>query len=324
MGNVNRQVFPHMRLTCWHRRTLRLAAMASGLSALGMGCHALGWKSGSGGNIRPGSASRTIARSAPVADSDIFVVTQLVDQPAGSAYLNQGLWGEVSDPLPHELSTLFAANGLRIGLATGKPPAELERLGTSEASSIGLTQRSFTAGESRTIPVNAGVDSSRLKVVRELRSEAEEWSRVATDCGLDVVVRPTADGRVTLRATIQLQHGERLPVLAASADGTGFTKVDQRPLDVFQELTFEVTLGRRDVLVVGATEEPAGTLGQSFFLTANAERPRQRLLVVQAGSAVESSKSKSDDVAGGRGSGSHAAAAQAWALGDRRPETPRR
>src|SRR5476651_1373041 len=74
------------------------------------------------------------AAATPDGETRLGYHTRLVDQPAGSAYLNAGLWAEATNPLNHEQTTMLALNGLRIGVFTSNPPAELERLASSEAT----------------------------------------------------------------------------------------------------------------------------------------------------------------------------------------------
>jgi len=255
-------------------------------------------------------ATTPVARSAPNAESEYLVISQLVDQPAGSDYLNRGLWQEINDPLPHEISTLLAANGLRVGVASSKPPQELERLGTSEASSVGLTQRTFTADRPRQIPVNGLQEASRIQVVKGFPADSETLSLTSADFGVEVTVAPVGSGYVKVRVMLQIQHGDKQPLLLPSSDGTGFRRTEQRPTATYPAMAFEVTLSRRDVLVVGPTEQPAGTLGQHYFFTANGDRLRQRVLVVQAGAAGGTI----DDEPTARpvGTASNSVAAQAW------------
>jgi hypothetical protein len=86
-----------------------------------------------------------------------------------------------------------------------------------------------------------------------------------------------------LHCELQVQHGDRQGWLKPSADGTAFAREDHKPLAAYPTLSWEVTVGPSDYLVVGAAEQPADTLGQAFFFAAGDGRQRQRVLVVRAG-----------------------------------------
>jgi hypothetical protein len=253
-------------------------------------------------------------------ESEFAVITQLIDQPAGSHYLNHPLWTEIRDPLPHALSTLLAANGLRLGLSTGQPPKELERLGTSESSSIGLTQRSFPRNQPRTISVQVLSDLQNVRLIRALPNEGESAALQSPDCGLVVSVVKSEGERVTVRFQFQIEHGPRQPWLTPTADGTGFARTERRSIINDPAWSWELTLGRRDLLVLGATEDCPGTLGRMMFLTNHEGRRRQRVFLFQVGSThPDRDATEFAPAQGGNPGGSMAW--QAW-RGPRRSSTP--
>ena len=211
--------------------------------------------------------------------------TRLIDQPAGSAYLNTGLWNDATNPLDHEQTTLLALNGLRVGVFGSQPPMELERLASSEASVLSPMLRSAAVGRPRVIPVNGPLESCTLGTRITLTAEAKPRKYELAECGLTVTSTPLPGDKLKVRGEFQIQHGERQPWLRPTSDGSGFARTDQRSSETYPELAFEVTLSRSDLLVVGATDDPTEKLGQAFFFANSVDRIRQRVLLVQVGTS---------------------------------------
>lgn len=226
----------------------------------------------------PDSASRRPDRP----DHGVVLHTRLIEQPAGNDYLNRGVWLDATDPLPHPVSALLAVNGLRVGILTGLIPTELERLARSEASAVSPMLRGFQFGQSKAVPVNGPIANCSFAAKPGLGDDPVTHELTAAECGLVVTV--TADGdRLRVRCEPRVQHATLRPWFRPTADGTTFERHDQRPTEAFPTLAWEVTLDRKDVLVIGATVDAERTLGEAFFFATTADRPRQRVLTLQAG-----------------------------------------
>ena len=94
----------------------------------------------------------------------------------------------------------------RLGVITSHPPAELERLATSEATVISPMQRSGVVGKPRVIPVNGPLESCTLGVSTALNAEAPPKKYQLAECGLTVTAtalleRAHAGGRAAARPT---------------------------------------------------------------------------------------------------------------------------
>lgn len=236
-------------------------------------------------------ATRTVPTNGEV---QVAIASRLLDQTAGNDYLTRGLWRDTSSPLSHELTTLLAINGLRIGILGGTRPQEFQTLMTSEASVLNPMIRTTSIGRPRVLPVNGPLESCEIEFTKQLITEAETQTFAVAECGLQVTPTLAPGGKVKLRCELQIQHGDRQPFLKPTSDGSGFTRQDHRPTEQFSTLSFEVTLDREEVMVIGAGDEPTGTLGQPFFFASGTDRLRQRVLVVQANlsTAAEESPSK--------------------------------
>jgi hypothetical protein len=215
-------------------------------------------------------------------ESGLTLRTVLIERPAGDPYLSRGLWESAGKPVPHELSTLLARNGLRVGVLSGMVPGEFDRLVTSEHSTVSPMLRTFQPGKPRVVPVNGPLDRCTYQVLHDLAADPARVELAGAECGLSITARLADDDRVTLLCEPQVQHGEKQAWLKPTTDGTGFARRDAKPLEAYPTLAFEVTLGPQDYLIVGPADEPADTLGQAYFYPAGEDRLRQRVLVIRA------------------------------------------
>ena len=223
----------------------------------------------------------------PFAADTVVLQTTLIDQPAPDAYLTEDLWaaGTVTDPLPAELAALLEVNGLRVRVVTGVPPAKFLSLVGSEDSAVSPMVRGCAPGKPKVVPVNGPLDKLSFQVQTDLKADRAKLDVQDAECGLSVTAKPAADGRIRLTCEPQVQHGTRQTWLRPTADGTAFKRQEQKTLTAYPTLTWDVTVGPDEYLIVGPTPDPAGTLGKAFFYAESAEQIRQRVLVVKAGRA---------------------------------------
>ena len=262
------------------RLSFRWVPLTALMFCAGTGCQLFGNKSTAQGKKPVGPPPAFVHSEG---ETPLVYHTRLIDQPAGSSYLNGRLWEDAHNPLTHEQTTLLAVNGIRVGVINSHPPAELERLATSEATVLSPMQRSGVVGKSRVIPVNGPLESCTLGVATALNGEAAPKKYALAECGLTVTATALPGDKLKVRGEFQIQHGERQPWLRPTSDGSGFARTDQRALETYPEFAFEVILGRSDMLVIGATDDPTEKLGQALFFANSVDRIRQRVLLVQAG-----------------------------------------
>ncbi len=250
---------------------------------LGTGCHLFASKAVLAKRLGQSTPELPRATVTPSGETLVTYHTRLVDQPAGSSYLNAGLWDDTANPLSHAQTTLLALNGLRIGVISRAPPAELERLASSDATVLGAMLRSGIIGERRVIPINGPIESCRLGIQTAVTDAIQSKRFELVECGLNVTATALPDDKLKLHCEFQIQHGERQPWLRPTSDGSGFARTDARNSESFPALDFDVTLGRSDLLVVGATDDPVDKLGQAYFFAQSTDRIRQRVLLLQVG-----------------------------------------
>ena len=224
---------------------------------------------------------RVFGGSAPPANK-VYLQTTLIDQPAGDPYLTRGLWAAAGKPVPADRAALLAENGVRVGLIDGNPPPEFLKLVTSDQHTLRPTQDSCSIGDPKVLPVNGPVPRAEFAVAAEIGAAPAAFDLAAAECGLAVTPAAADGGRVSLAFEPRVQYGAKQGWLRPTADGTGFAWRDGKPAEAFAKLGWDVTLGPKDYLLIGPTEQPVGTLGGTFFVTADGGLARMRVLVIRA------------------------------------------
>ena len=236
--------------------------------------------------VRPpgGWLDRATGRTTPATAGGLALATAVLDVPAPDDYLSRDLWvsAAAANPLRADQTTLLELNGLRVRVVSGLVPAPLQRLLDADDTAVGRTARSAPPGRPKVVPVNGPLPAVAFAVRADLTADPVPATRAAAECGLSITPRPADGGRVLLRCEPQVQHGDRQRWFRPLADGSGFAGQDARPLDAYPSLAWDVVLGPADLLIVGPTPDPTGTLGGAFFRAAAGDQVRQRVLVVRA------------------------------------------
>ena len=223
--------------------------------------------------------------SGPTGDDVVWLSVALVERPAGDRLLNQDLWGLVNEQgLDSDLRTALARNGLRFGRVGGAPPPALHNLICSE-SSDGVTPRRIQLHAGNPNPVLLGSWSKcSFQLDRDGRKSQLELGQAL--CQLQIVPRLSEDGRVTLRCTPFIKHGEvkQKPVAVRSESGELRWELQvSQDEETFSWLAWETTVDANDTIVIGTRSDAADTLGQRCFLQTEPTPSVQRLLVLRVG-----------------------------------------
>lgn len=221
--------------------------------------------------------------------SGVYLQTALIDVPAPNRYLDQELWSApaVANPVSPEQTALLELNGLRVRVISGVAPPRFLELVTSEHSVLNPMLRSAPPDTPKVIPVNGPLKQAQCRVRTDLKADETELTLTDAECGLRITAQPTENGKITLTCEPQVQHGASQAWIRPTADGTGFMRKEQKAQSGYTTLTWEVTLGAHEYLIVGPSEDPTGTLGELFFYSRTGEQVRQRVLVVRTGKRAE-------------------------------------
>ena len=244
---------------------------------------------------KPKPTEEIISRSAEKREVEAAFELQsrLIERPAGDDYLARSLWSELNDPLPHRHAALLAANGLRLGIVRGTVPPELERLMTSEAAVVEPMLRTMAPDRPKIVPVNGPHERIAYRYCKSLSERGEEASFEGAECGWAISLQVGEEGRTTITLEPILQHGSKQRYW--NTTGTEFEVTDQRPRETFPGLKTTLALEPAELLILGATAEPAGTIGEAFCYPPSGTR--QRILVLQARTGSRSANSATSGVA---------------------------
>ena len=204
----------------------------------------------------------------------------LVERPLGDSYINDDLWVDVDEHVvPLECKALLEQNGFRVGQIGGITPAGLQSLLTSGRCCANPRRLVLRADNSATLVIGPRIPACQFEIRGTRETAAVDLGNA--ECILSVVPTLTNDGRVRLRFTPQVRHGEGVLAPRPATDRSGWVLQKHRPVENYGELTFELTLAANQYLVVGGRVDQQKTLGQRSFVRPDEPVPVQRLLVVR-------------------------------------------
>ncbi|MBA4187419.1 MAG: hypothetical protein C0467_05305 [Planctomycetaceae bacterium] len=215
----------------------------------------------------------------------LIVESIIIEQPIADTFLDRDLWTETLPIGLPETRVLLDENGLRVATISGTGPQRFQTLLTSDTDTVSPQRTTFQLRKDTVIPTSTPPDPCKFDLRTDLGGKATLVELKQARCG--VLVRPTlaADGRVKVWCEPQVQHGDRKQWLRPNEDGTKFEQHNEVPVEKYDALGCEATLGPDDYLLIGWDSTAEETLGAAMFTADAAGRPRQRVLVIRARSA---------------------------------------
>src|SRR5262249_52382526 len=101
-------------------------------------------------------------------------------------------------------------------------------------------------------------------------------------CILQMVPAPGENGRLRLRLTPQVKHGVPRLTPAPAPDRSGWITVTEQPTETYAGLSWDVSIGPDEFLLLGTRHDRPGSLGHQCFIRPDETPPVQRLLVLRA------------------------------------------
>src|SRR5262249_11161808 len=154
------------------------------------------------------------APPAPPTNQDkVLLDIALLECPVGDPLINdqgEGLWSQADEQVVSpEQKTALEENGFRVGQISGIIPDELQMLLTSKRSNVNPRQRRI----SNDYPVRLllGPPAPQIQFTVKQDGEPEQVSLDRAQCTFVVVAGFTPDGRIKLRFTPQVEHGDQIP-----------------------------------------------------------------------------------------------------------------
>lgn len=209
----------------------------------------------------------------------VQMVAALVEGPAGDSFFNKDFWAQADDQiLPLEQKALLQENGLRVAQVGGLTPPGLQNLLASERSCANPRLIKTRAGGSTRLTTGPALAACRFQVSQDDRKVTVDLERA--ECALMITSSLVRDGRVRLQFTPEVRHG-KAALVPQPAERANWMLQQQQPTETYPALSWEVTLGSNEYVVVGGRFDRPGTLGHQFFIRLDEAAPRQRMLVIR-------------------------------------------
>lgn len=237
-------------------------------------------------NDRPARSTSLIDRvrgiGGPSGPDAVFIEYTIIERPAGNAEMNRGIWKQIDElALPSETRALLGENGFRCGVIGGLLPSELETLIQNPRSAIGSRQRRLYVNNPAVITLSGPNALAEYQVRPTLEGTETTAHFENAKFAMNFVPVHGTDGRTKLKCVPEVEFTDKKHWTPTGATGEGWA--NNKPLERYQGLAFEVNLSPREFLVIGADFNRGNWLGNRMFNDTTAGEKVQRLLVIRTG-----------------------------------------
>lgn len=240
-------------------------------------------------SFRKERATEILERSAerlPTTDR-IVLDYRLIDQPAGDPFATDRLWSIATNPLPHDQNALLAENGLRVGIVSGMIPADFTERVSSERHAVDPRAVTARLKDERVLPICGPLPQTSLVLRKVWQGLPESVSLSDAEFGLAVTPSAKAGETISLRIRFAVQSGSKEAWLRPSDDKTRFVWDREKGRVELDNLSFDVSLTRGDILVIGPSAKPFDTMGETYFFDRSPGQLRQRFFVLRTSASQE-------------------------------------
>jgi len=229
---------------------------------------------------QPGAWIRSLRpNTGPQGDDVVVLQVSVIEQLVGDRSVNRDLWTSIDEgAVTLDRRAVLEDNGFRVAVAGGSASETLNDLLKSKRSNPDPHQIQTRAGTPKTLLL--GGPQTSCEFLLKVDGEASPAEFPQAQCAVTVTPSLASDGRVILSFVPEVQHGA--PKFLTHDEHGDFLLQGRRPAEPYPGLSFEVTLGAQDYVVVGTWAEKAATLGHCCFVTPDGAKPAQRLLVIRA------------------------------------------
>ncbi len=214
---------------------------------------------------------------------EVFFVERPLDDPL----LGESLWREldqISTVSPQSRARL-AQSGIRFGVAGTSPPASIRALArapnaTAAGPALRQQQLPLFAGQEGTLEV------ALLREPFEVVGPGQNArSYQNARCVMRVGGERTQEGWVRLHFQPEVHYGQQIARPVASEHEWQYQHAPS--IDPFFEQGFDVELNQGEIIVIGAGNSSADSLGARFFRGLRDSTPVERLLIVRVSAIKE-------------------------------------
>jgi hypothetical protein len=235
----------------------------------------------------PGALVERLRGHGYVPPDAVQVEVALIERRVGDSTVDRDLW-TFTDEQAVDLvqKAVLEDNGVRVGLVVGMTPSGLQDLLTSQRACSGRHYL-LGPGKAASIELGTAVPHCQFKVLRQ--GDPVEISLDEAQFVVRVLPSLTADGRTRLHFTPQVKFGENQRDFRVAEDGSGMYLQINRPAKTFEAVSWDVTVGPNQWVLIGGRSEAGGRLGQAFFVHADGAAPVQWLLAIRTNRAAAGS-----------------------------------
>jgi len=226
-----------------------------------------------------GGVNWTRPFSGPVGADVIAIEVAVLEVPAGDRFINASLFTQIDDQiLSPEIRQRLDENGLHVARVNGRPPDALLDLLTSERSNHNARHVRVRSNNGTNVPLGSVREVCQFQLAADGKEEMIALEQA--QCMLQVTPALADEGKITVQFLPQIQHADRkrqgqlIPTIALALQGNHAT-------DSYPALRWEVVLNPNEYVVVGTRFDKSQSLGYRFFVTAEGEKPTQRLLAIR-------------------------------------------
>jgi hypothetical protein len=225
---------------------------------------------------------RTSPLQGPTGSDVVQIDIALLEQSLGDRYVNEDLWPLVDEQfVPLDRKRLLTENGFRVGLVSGITPDGLQAMLTSARSNPNPREKRMRAGNTSSVELGPIVERCRFAINQEKGKTATVVELKQALCTLEVCPSLAEDGRTRLRFVPRIVHEGSAGLQGITAGTINWLARQQRPVETFDQLTWDVSLAPNEYVVIGGRYDRPGTLGYSCFARAEEVNPVQRLLAIR-------------------------------------------
>lgn len=214
----------------------------------------------------------------------------MIERPRGDEYINDELWKHTDEFVTQDKRRILDDNGFRVGQLVGSPPEGFQKLLLSPRSCSNPQALIFPSGKTATIPFPLSQQKMAYDFLHD--GETKEITLDQTRFCLDVTARFDREGKTVVTFLPKVEHAAVVLPFQPAADHKSWELRTGKAAQKHPELSWEVTLGPNQYLVIGGRLERERTLGQAAFTMSDGADELQRLLVVRNCRAVTSTESQ--------------------------------
>jgi hypothetical protein len=210
-----------------------------------------------------------------------LIEVALLERPWGDEYINQDIWKHTDGLLVDTLEQhgLLERNGIRMGQLVGVPPYDFQQLLLSRECCSNPEARIFPSGKLIPIFLSPTYDRTYYEVLLDQRDSDFRHDRARFS--VDVTASFARGGRTKLTFTPRVEIDEAALPFHAAPDQSTWELKFQKVSKSYPELSWDVTIGTNQYLLIGTRMDRPGTIGQAAFSEQRGNIAIQRLLVIR-------------------------------------------